>query len=98
MAKDYGLVESEDPLKALVRQMGKVAGKTADLNSRILAGFPFFGQFVGHDITDDSGLSIEPKDDQGPSYNSRTPVFDLDCLYGLGPFRNPQLYDPKQEG
>lgn len=98
MAKDYGLVtESEEPLKALVRQMGKVDGGT-DLNSRIRAGFPFLGQFIGHDITSDSGLSVEPKDDQGPSFNSRTPALDLDCLYGLGPLRDPQLYDPKQQG
>jgi hypothetical protein len=62
----------------------------------ITAGFAFLGQFVDHDLT----LSLEAEtefllppfvksleeDDSGNFTNLRTPGFDLDSVYGEGPF------------
>lgn len=44
-------------------------------NEKIPAGWTYFGQFVDHDLTFDKGSGI----------NARTPIFDLDSLYGEGP-------------
>lgn len=61
-------------------------------NSDIPAGITYLGQFIDHDITMDKTMGfavLEPDEiDQG-----RTPSLDLDSLYGMGPSRNPELYD-----
>lgn len=44
-------------------------------NETIPAGWTYFGQFVDHDLTFDKEGGI----------NARTPIFDLDSLYGEGP-------------
>lgn len=85
------LPSSEELVQTLAQSVANVGGGTNDLNPRILAGFPFLGQFIGHDITNDSGLSQEPSDD-APE-NRSTPALDLDGLYGGGPDVSPGLYD-----
>ena len=55
------------------------------------AGWPFFGQFIAHDITADrSDLSRHA--DGTHLLNFRTPRANLECLYGAGPVGNPFLY------
>jgi hypothetical protein len=58
------------------------------------AGTTFFGQFVDHDITFDTGSPLGVPTDPADSVNSRSPSLDLDSLYGAGPVASPQLYDP----
>ncbi len=80
-------------------QLGGIGRETDDRNSRIPAGFTFFGQFLGHDITRDSRLDIDSaKPDRIPPKNLRTPMPDLDSLYGLGLAKSPELYDPEHPG
>jgi len=56
------------------------------------AGWPFFGQFIAHDITADrSPLSIHA--DVTSLRNARTPRIDLESLYGAGPVGSPYLFD-----
>jgi hypothetical protein len=57
------------------------------------AGVTFFGQFLDHDMTFDrvSRLGIPTPPITSP--NTRTPLFDLDSVYGDGPDGSPQLYD-----
>jgi hypothetical protein len=55
------------------------------------AGWPFFGQFVAHDITADrSPLGIRA--DLNTVRNFRTPRANLECLFGAGPVGSPYLY------
>jgi hypothetical protein len=56
------------------------------------AGTTFFGQFLDHDFTFDleSRLGIRTEPEESP--NARTPMLDLDTVYGGGPGRSPELY------
>jgi hypothetical protein len=61
------------------------------------AGWPFFGQFVAHDITADrSGLRHHV--DSPELRNYRSPQLNLECLYGDGPTGAPYLYDRRETG
>jgi hypothetical protein len=61
-------------------------------DAAVAAGWPFFGQFVAHDITADrSPLGHEP--DSAAVRNFRTPRANLECVYGGGPTGSPYLFD-----
>jgi hypothetical protein len=55
------------------------------------AGWPFFGQFIAHDITADRSA---PQSSVDPSRlrNARSPQLNLECLYGDGPVGHPYLF------
>jgi len=55
------------------------------------AGWPFFGQFIAHDITADSST---PQAHVDPTRlrNARSPQLNLECLYGDGPVGHPFLF------
>jgi hypothetical protein len=55
------------------------------------AGWPFFGQFVAHDITADRS-SIRRHVDPLELRNARSPQLNLECLYGDGPIGHPYLF------
>ena len=58
---------------------------------REAAGWPFFGQFVAHDITADRSAlrhHVDPRELQ----NARSPRLNLECLYGDGPIGHPFLF------
>jgi hypothetical protein len=55
------------------------------------AGWPFFGQFVAHDITADRSV-LRPPIDPSRLRNARTPQLNLEGLYGDGPIGHPFLY------
>jgi hypothetical protein len=55
------------------------------------AGWPFFGQFIAHDITADRSELAHHADGRH-LLNFRTPRANLECLYGAGPVGNPFLY------
>jgi heme peroxidase len=55
------------------------------------AGWPFFGQYIAHDITADrSGL--KPHVDPTQLHNARSPRLNLESLYGDGPIGQPYLF------
>jgi hypothetical protein len=56
------------------------------------AGWPFFGQYVAHDITADRSA---PKSHVDPTKlrNARSPQLNLEALYGGGPASHPYLFD-----
>jgi hypothetical protein len=57
------------------------------------AGWPFFGQFIAHDITADrSVLKIGGGVDASRLRNARSPQLNLECLYGDGPTGHPFLF------
>jgi hypothetical protein len=57
------------------------------------AGWPFFGQFIAHDITADRSL-LRPGAGVDPAIlrNARSPQLNLECLYGDGPVGHPFLF------
>jgi Animal haem peroxidase len=63
-------------------------------NPTMTAGVHFLGQFIDHDMTFDltSKLGVPAVPEQTP--DQRTPVLDLDHVYGGGPSGSPRLYDP----
>ena len=52
------------------------------------------GKFIDHDITFDTGSTLGVPRAPERSPNGRTPVFDLESVYGAGPVASPHLYDP----
>ncbi len=67
-------------------------------NPAIPAGFTFFGQFVDHDMTFDQTSLPQQQVDPKALTNFDTPRFDLASVYGRGPQRSPELYDPAAPG
>jgi hypothetical protein len=61
-------------------------------NPRIAAGWPFFGQFIAHDITHDRS-PLQETENVNTLQNFRSPRLDLECIYGAGPVGQPYLYD-----
>jgi Animal haem peroxidase len=61
-------------------------------DARGAAGWPFFGQFVAHDITADRS-PLEQAVDPEQLRNFRTPRANLESVYGGGPVGSPYLYD-----
>ena len=55
------------------------------------AGWPIFGQFVGHDITADRS-ALRAHTNTAELRNARSPRLNLECLYGDGPTGHPFLY------
>jgi heme peroxidase len=57
----------------------------------VAAGWPFFGQFIAHDITADRSALRTHVDPSGLK-NARSPQLNLECLYGDGPVGHPFLF------
>jgi hypothetical protein len=87
-----GLVGDEILLHALGAAGGVCDGSDDCLVGRAEAGWPFFGQFVAHDITADRSPLVSRADPSGVR-NYRTPAANLECLYGGGPVGSPYLYN-----
>jgi len=66
------------------------AGESDD--AREAAGWPFFGQFIAHDITADRSPLTHHADAE-LIRNYRTPRVNLECVYGGGPVGSPYLLD-----
>jgi len=56
-------------------KIANIMGPADEKNEGIPAGWTYFGQYVDHDLTFDREDGV----------NTRTPIFDLDSLYGKGP-------------
>jgi hypothetical protein len=67
-----------------------VDGHGADAS--VEAGWPFFGQFIAHDITADRS-PIGHRTDPDQIRNFRTPRANLEGVYSAGPVGSPYLYD-----
>lgn len=69
-----------------------VAGEEPVDEATGAAGWPFFGQFIAHDITADRS-PLRSHADAGALRNARGARIDLECLYGDGPVGHPFLYE-----
>jgi hypothetical protein len=59
--------------------------------SRVAAGWPFFGQYVAHDLTADRS-PLRAHADLAALRNMRSPRANLESLYGGGPAGSPYLF------
>jgi hypothetical protein len=64
---------------------------TPDSLGDTAAGWPIFGQFAAHDITADRSI-LRSHTDTAELRNARSPLLNLECLYGDGPTGHPFLY------
>jgi hypothetical protein len=62
-----------------------------DADAHVAAVWPFFGQFVAHDITADRS-PVTHRADADRIRNFRIPRANLESLYGSGPIGSPYLY------
>jgi hypothetical protein len=69
---------------------GDQADEPASLGSEA-AGWPFFGQFIAHDITADRSAP-QAHADVSRLRNARSPRLNLEGLYGDGPVGHPFLF------
>jgi hypothetical protein len=83
-----------DAIKSLVGVMNKRVGDEGPTqNSKVAAGFTYLAQFIDHDLTFDPTPFTDRERDPHAHVDFRTPRFDLDSVYGLGPDMQPFLYD-----
>ena len=66
-------------------------GADSDNESSVEAGWPFFGQYVAHDLTADRS-PLRAHADLEALRNVRTPRANLEVLYGGGPIGSPYLF------
>ena len=85
---------SYEPEEAFLREVADqmVEGEAVD-SETLPAGLTYFGQFVDHDLTFDPVSSLARQNDPDALTSFRTPVFDLDCVYGRGRDDQPYMYD-----
>ncbi len=87
------LEADQEPLKKLAASMKETSERRSGDSRTIPAGFTFLGQFIDHDITLDTTSSLEQQNDPAAIRNFRTPLLELDSVYGRGPDVDPFLYD-----
>src|SRR5439155_1074759 len=63
-----------------------------DADAQVAAVWPFFGQFVAHDITADRS-PVTHRADADRIRNFRVPRANLEGLYGSGPVGSPYLFE-----
>ena len=64
-----------------------------DEESGIPALYTYLGQFIDHDLTFDPASSLQKYNDPDAMVDFRSPMFDLDNVYGRGPDDQPYMYD-----
>lgn len=83
--------------RALLEELGDIMGdkdgSPAENNGPIPAGYTYLGQFIDHDITLDVFSNINEAQSANSIPNMRTPILDLDAVYGRGPAIDTFLYD-----
>jgi hypothetical protein len=67
-------------------------------NPTMTAGSTFVGQFTDHDITFDQTSQLGVPQNPLISPNTRTPLLDLDSVFGGGPGIRPDLYVDNPDG
>jgi hypothetical protein len=85
---------SDEGLEELGRAMRDEVPQDPAGDADVPAGMTYLGQFIDHDITGDKTVGFPEIEDVETIEQARSPSLDLDCLYGMGPVAQPELYDP----
>src|SRR5262249_9796094 len=83
------LEADEDALLALGEPGGACDGGRLSADAAGAAGWPFFAQFVAHDVTANRASSAGGRASTPPGAPPRA---NLDCVYAGGPAESPFLY------
>lgn len=82
--------------EAFLRKLGTWCGTQTGNGNRSdgkeAAGWPFFGQFIAHDVTADRSALVG-RAEVASLTNARRQKLNLEFLYGSGPTGDPYLYD-----
>ena len=81
----------ETLLHALGAAGGFCDGGDCEGDAQVEAGWPFFGQYIAHDLTADRS-PLRSHVDLDALRNMRSPRANLEALYGGGPAGSPYLY------
>src|SRR2546428_2427799 len=103
VGKPGGLLDANDKLSA--GAVALIADPTVNGNDpptnpdnpTHTAGVTFFGQFMDLDVTFDSRSTLGVPTDPTATRNARLAAFDLDTIYGQGPFVTPQFYEVEDQ-
>jgi hypothetical protein len=94
----YGRMFDLPPLEADEQRLlglgvagGYCDGGDCETDASVEAGWPFFGQYVAHDLTADRS-PLRSHSDLDALRNVRSPRTNLESLYGGGPVGTPYLY------
>jgi hypothetical protein len=85
------LVADETLLHRIGAAGGFCDGGDCEGDAETEAGWPFFGQYVAHDLTADRS-PLRAHTDLASLHNMRAPRANLESLYGGGPGGSPYLY------
>ena len=85
------LVADDELLHRIGAAGGFCDGADSDDESTVEAGWPFFGQYIAHDLTADRS-PLRAHADLEALRNVRTPRANLEVLYGGGPVGSPYLF------
>jgi hypothetical protein len=84
-----GSLEYTPENRALLEELGDIMGDkdgtARENNGPIPAGYTYLGQFLDHDITLDVFSNINEAQSANNIPNMRTPLLELDAVYGRGP-------------
>jgi hypothetical protein len=86
-----GLEADEALLHRIGAAGGFCDGGDGEDDARVEAGWPFFGQYVAHDLTADRS-PLRRHADVASLRNMRSPRANLEALYGGGPAASPYLF------
>jgi hypothetical protein len=92
MTVDLPALEADEKLLLELGAAGGFCdgGDRAD-DAHVEAGWPFFGQYVAHDLTADRS-PLRAQTDLAALRNVRSPRANLESLYGDGPAGTPYQY------
>src|SRR5688572_15671627 len=76
LGKAGGIMDAQDPPPPAL------SPRSPDNPAGLPAGFTFLGQFIDHDVTFDPTSSLEQQNDPESITNFRTPLLELDSVYG----------------
>ncbi len=85
------LVADEALLHRIGAAGGFCDGGDCKDDANVEAGWPFFGQYIAHDLTADRS-PLRAHADVAVLRNMRSPRANLEALYGGGPLGSPYLY------
>ncbi len=90
-----GILDAQDNLAAGPVQLivDPALSEVNRNNPTHTAGTTFMGQFLDHDMTLDTLSTLNRPTNPNTVPNVRSPIFDLDSVYGNGPQGSPQLYE-----
>jgi heme peroxidase len=90
---DLPVLECDDAALLALGDEGGICDSASDCpDGSEAAGWPVFGQFIAHDITADRS-PLAMRADANALENFRTPLANLESMYGAGPGGAPFLYD-----